>query len=81
MSDFVKNRNHRLKTLFPDLIGGQSADLVNFSDVICKHYEGKSILEISPCFSPLLDKGSGCQLHYCDRLDYHELNPESRGMR
>lgn len=70
--DFYEIRNDRLKTLFHDLIG--ECDLKNnIHEEIKSIYSNQNILEISPCFFPLLDKCDSFNLYYCDRVEFETI--------
>ena len=71
---FYSARNHRLKTLFPEIFSGmEDVNSENFSIAVAKSLKGKRVLEISPCFYPLLDLDPNIQLMRCDRVPYSEI--------
>lgn len=71
---FHSARNHRLKTLFPEVFSGnEDINSENFSVAITRSLQGKSVLEISPCFYPLLDLDPNIQLMRCDRVPFAEI--------
>lgn len=77
---FHAARNHRLKTLFPEIFSGaEDINSENFSKAVASSLKGKKVLEISPCFYPLLDLDSNIQLMRCDRVPYSEIIEREAG--
>ncbi len=80
LTAFHSARNHRLKILFPEIFSGtEDMNLENFSNAITRSLKGKSVLEISPCFYPLLDLDHHIQLMRCDRVPYSEIIEREAG--
>lgn len=46
---------------------------VKFKSMVKNFLKGKNILEISPCFFPVIEKNNSYNLDYCDRISYSDL--------